>query len=116
MAFLCTIVAEPYEDDWNILKRVLQYLRGKIYLFLTLGADEITKMKLWVDVLYGIHSDCKIHTGGAMSLGWGVILSKCQKQKLNMKSSTEAEIVGVSDYLLNVIWARMFLEAQGFTI
>ena len=51
-----------------------------------------------------------------MSWGWGVILSKCQKQNFDTKSSTESEIVGVSDYLQNVIWARMFLEAQGFTI
>ena len=37
----------------------------------------------------------------------------CKKQKLNTKSSTEGEIVGVSDFLPNVIWARMFMEAQG---
>ena len=51
-----------------------------------------------------------------MSWGLGVLLSKCQKQKLNMKSSTESEIVGVINYLPNVICARMFLEAQGFVI
>jgi hypothetical protein len=73
-------------------------------------------MKSWVDVSYGIHDDCKSHTGGVMSWGWGVLLTKCQKQKLNTKSSTEGEIVGVSDFLPNVIWARMFLEAQGFEI
>ena len=77
---------------------------------------ETTKMKSWVDVSYGIYSDCKIHTGGAMSWGWGILLSKCQKQNLNTKSSTESEIVGVSNYLPNFIWARMFLGAQGFVI
>ena len=46
------------------LKLVLQYLRGTIDLVLTLGADDITKMKLWVDVLYKIHSEYKIHTVG----------------------------------------------------
>jgi hypothetical protein len=116
VAFLCTRVSGPDEDDWTKLKRVLQYLRGTLDLFLTLGADDITKMKSWVDVSYGIHDDCKSHTGGIMSWGWGVLLSKCQKQKLNTKSSTESEIVGVSDYLPNVIWARMFLEGQGFSI
>jgi hypothetical protein len=40
----------------------------------------------------------------------------CQKQKLNTKSSTEAEVVGVSDFLPNLIWARMFLEHQGYEI
>ena len=94
----------------------MQYLRVTIDLFPTLGANDITKMKLWVGVSYRIHSDCKNHTRGAMSWGWGVILSKWQKQKLNTDSSIKTKILGVSNYLTNVIWARMFLETQGFTI
>ena len=83
---------------------------------LTLGADDIRKMKSWVDVSYGVHEDCKSHTGGCISFGWGVLLTKCQKQKLNTKSSTEGEIVGASDYMPNMIWGRMFLESQGFLL
>ena len=55
LAFLCTRVAELDKDEWKKLKRVLQYLRGKIYPVLTLATDDITKMKSWVDVSYGIH-------------------------------------------------------------
>ena len=44
------------------------------------------------------------------------IIAKLRKQKLNTKSSTEAEVVGASDYLPNSIWARRFLEAQGYRI
>jgi hypothetical protein len=59
----------------------------------------------------------KSHTGGALSLGIGAIMCKSTKQKLNTKSSTEAELVGASDYLPNTtIWVRMFLEAQGYEI
>ena len=116
VGFLCTRVAEPDEDDWAKLKRVLMYLNGTIDLTLTIGADEITKMKSWVDVSYGVHHDCRSHTGGCISFGWGVLLTKCQKQKLNVKSSTEGEIVGVSDFLPNMIWCRMFLSAQGISL
>ena len=35
---------------------------------------------------------------------------------MNTKSSTEAELVGASDYLPNTIWVKMFLEAQGYKI
>lgn len=38
------------------------------------------------------------------------------KQRLNVKSSTEAEVVGVSDFLPNMIWARIFIEAQVYLI
>ena len=114
VAYLCTRVAHPTQDDWGKLRRVLQYLRGTLDLTLIIGADDMTKSKAWVDVSYGVHNDCRSHTGGAISWGRGVLLTKCQKQKLNVKSSTEGEIVGVSDFLPNMIWARMFLEAQGY--
>ncbi|KAI2506453.1 Reverse transcriptase (RNA-dependent DNA polymerase) [Fragilaria crotonensis] len=51
-----------------------------------------------------------------MSFGRGGILCKSSKQKLNTKSSTEAEFVGASDYLPNTIWVKNFLEAQGYKI
>ena len=116
VGYLCTRVSKPTEDDWIKLKRVLRYLRGTLDLTLTIGADDICKSKAWVDVSYGVHNDCKSHTGGAISWGRGVLLTKCQKQKLNVKSSTEGEIVGVSDFLPNMIWSRMFLEEQGYRL
>lgn len=82
----------------------------------TIEANKITKMKSWVDVSYGVHHDCRSHTGGCISFGWGVLLTKCQKQKLNVKSSTKGEIVGVSDFLPNMIWCQMFLSAQGILL
>ena len=51
-----------------------------------------------------------------MSLGRGAVMCKSSKQKLNTKSSTEAELVGASDYLPNTIWAKMFLESQGYIL
>ena len=38
------------------------------------------------------------------------------KQKLVTKSSTEAEVVGLSDGLTHVLWAREFLTAQGHNV
>ena len=116
VGFLTTRVSCPDEDDWMKLKRVLQYLRGTLDLKLTLGADDITKMKSYVDASFGVHSDCRSHTGGCITFGWGVLMTKCQKQKLNTRSSTEAEVVGVSDFMPNMIWGRMFLEQQGITL
>ena len=58
----------------------------------------------------------KNHTEGAVSLGRGLITSGSNKQKLNTKSSTEAELVGASDYLLTAIWSKMFIESQGYKV
>jgi len=49
-------------------------------------------------------------------MGTGCVHHKSTKQKLNMKSSTESEVVGASDYLPWTIWLKMFLEAQGYKL
>ena len=51
-----------------------------------------------------------------MSFGLGTIHAKSSKQKLNTKSSTEAELVGVSEYLPYNIWILMFLHEQGYSL
>ncbi len=116
IAFLCSRVAISTENDWLKLKRVLQYLNGTLDEFLTLGADDLSEMKTWVDASYAVHKDMKSHTGGVVSFGRGAVMSKSSKQKLNTKSSTEAELVGASDYLPYPIWAKNFLAAQGYEL
>lgn len=116
IAFLTTRVSKPDEDDWKKLIRVLRCLRGTLDDKLILGAVNIGKMKSFIDAAFAVHADMKSHTGGGISWGIGILLSMCQKQRLNSKSSTEAEIIGVSDFLPNMIWARMFLEQQGYAI
>jgi hypothetical protein len=39
-----------------------------------------------------------------------------EKHKLNTKSSTEAEVVGASDFLPKNIWAKNFLAEQGYIL
>jgi hypothetical protein len=58
----------------------------------------------------------KSHTGGIMSLGHGAIQSVSTKQKVNTRSSTEAELVSVDDIISKVLWTKRFLEAQGYSI
>ena len=69
-----------------------------------------------MDASYAVHPDMRSHTGGVISFGTGGVLCKSTKQKINTKSSTEAELVGASDYLPNTLWTKMFLEAQGYTV
>lgn len=48
-----------------------------------------------------------------MSFGiGGFLIFKSSKQKLNSKSSTEAKVVGASDYLPNTLRIQMFLGAH----
>ena len=47
-------------------------------------------------------------------MGWVIIHDKPGKELLNTKSSTEAELVGVSDYLPYNIHAVIFMKEQGY--
>ena len=49
-------------------------------------------------------------------MGIGVLHAKSGKQKLNVKSLTEFELVGNSDYLPYNLWMIMFIGGQGYEI
>jgi hypothetical protein len=116
ISFLCTRVSKSTTQDQLKLQRLLEYINGSLDIILTLGADDLSTLHTWVDASYAVHPDMKSHTGGIISMGTGGLLCKSTKQKLNTKSSTEAELVGATDYLPSTIWSKMFLEAQGHNI
>jgi hypothetical protein len=70
----------------------------------------------YIDAAYGVRDDWKSQTGGFISLGRGPVFAKSAKQKLVTKSSSEAELVGISDMLSEVIWTRDFLIEQGYQV
>ena len=72
---------------------------------LILSADSLTMARWWVGMAYAVHNDCRGHTGAGMSLGQGMALSYSWKQKINTKSSTQAELVGVDDSLAYILLA-----------
>jgi hypothetical protein len=103
-------------DDWKKLKCVIKYLRGTKDLNLTLEADDTHVVKWWVDAAFAVHKDMRSQTGVTMSLGRGSVYSSSLRQKLNTRSSTEAELVGADDAMGMILWTRLFLEAQGYHV
>ena len=95
VAFLCTRVKAPTKEDYKKLTWVIRYLQSTIHLPLLIGWDE-TGVLMWsVDAAFAVHKDMRSHTGAALTMGKGALLSMSLKQKINTKSSTEAELVGV---------------------
>ena len=79
-------------------------------------ADDLRVIKWWVDASFGVHPDFKSQTGGVMSMGSGALQTIARKQRLNSRSSTEAELIAVDDAVTAIMWTRMFMEAQGYDI
>ena len=94
------------------MPKILREMNDK----LTLEADSGNVISWWIDASYVVHPNMRSHTGATMSMGKGCSISLSTKQKINTRSSTEAEIVGVNDAMYLGLWVRHFLEAQGYNI
>jgi len=81
---------------------------------LILLADSLTLSRWWVDAVYAVHDNCLGNTGTGMSFGQGMALSYSWKHKINTKSLTEAELVGVDDSLGYILWVRYLMIEQGY--
>ena len=92
--------------DHKKLARVIWYIRDTQDITLEIEADN--NPQWWVDSSYAMHPDMKSHMGLLMLIG-----KRSSKQKLNTKSSTEAELVVKDDAMGQILWTRHFLAAQG---
>ena len=84
--------------------------------YVTLTTNDIGMIKWYVDASYAIYDGCHGHTGAMIAFGSGAVTSFLQKQKLNAKSSTEAELIGVDDAMPQILWTLYFLKHQGYDI
>jgi hypothetical protein len=49
------------------------YLRATRNLPITLECTSVEQIHWWVDASFAVHDDMKSHTGGAMTLGRGIV-------------------------------------------
>jgi hypothetical protein len=96
--------------------RVMKYLNGTKEENLTLSADNLRVVKCYVDASLAVHPDFKSHTSAMMTLGKGAMQSIARKQKVNVQSSTEGELVAVDNAATMILLTKLFLEAQGYDV
>jgi Reverse transcriptase (RNA-dependent DNA polymerase) len=118
ISFLTTRATAPDTDDLAKLQRALGYLLYTRDRGIVLCIGDTMTVGGFIDAAYGVHtSSGKSHSGCAMVLGnAGPVHVKSTKQKLVTKSSTEAELVALSDYASQAIWLRNFILAQGYDV
>ena len=112
VVFLYTQVKSPTKQDYKKLGRVISYLKDTVRLTLVTGANDNRTFTWNIDASFIVHPDCKSHTGACLTLGHGSVLSIFLKRKINTKSSTEAELVGVDDAMTFGRWMKHFFESQ----
>ena len=118
VAYLATRVTRCTTDDVEKLKRLLKYVadtreRGVVF---RPGSKGIC-VRVFIDAAYGVHADGKSHTGSCVVIGdVGAVHCKSSKQSIVTKSSTEAELVALSDSANQGLYIRNFLISQGYAM
>ena len=85
-------------------------------MHLTLEANDMSVIHWWIDASFVVHDDYKSHTGACLSFGHGCPVNISSKQKINTRSSTEAELVAINDVMVQVLWCWLFIMGQGFNV
>jgi hypothetical protein len=118
VSYLATRVTKCDGDDADKLMRLIRYIRGTRHMGMILrpGASGI-RLHLFVDASYGVHVDGRSHTGSCVVIGdLGAVHCRSSKQTIVTKSSTEAELVGLSDSANQGLFLRNFLRLQGYSM
>ncbi len=84
---------------------------------LILSANGSGVLMWYVNASFAVHpNDVHSHTGGGFTISRGFPVVSSTKQKLNTRSSTETELVGVDDMMPIIVWSRYFLMSQGYGV
>jgi hypothetical protein len=112
--YLCTRVREPTKEDFSKLLKLLGYLKlTKNKARLVSNRGDMRRLVAYVDASFASHADGKGHTGLVLKWGDTTLMTISRKQKIATKDSTEAELVGLSDTLVEVERANEYLREQG---
>ena len=115
VAYLATRVTKCSVDDLAKLERLLKYVcgtrdRGVVFA----PGNKGIEVSVLIDAAYGVHPDGKSHTGSCVVVGErGAVHCKSAKQQIVTKSSTEAELVALSDSSNQALHLRNFIIGQG---
>ena len=104
ISYLSTKVKRPFDNVLKKLSKIISYLKNTTSLCLALEADDKQELNWYIDSSFGVHKDMRSHTGSVFTLGKGCVISDSTKQKVNARSSTEAELIAVDDKIAKVIW------------
>jgi hypothetical protein len=116
IAFLTTRVRAPNTDDWEKLCHFMEYLRYDQDCPLILSGENDGVLMWYGDAAFVVHPNMHGHTGGGLTMGRGFPISVSTKQRLNTKSSTESELVGVDDMMPVTLCTCYFLLEQGYGV
>lgn len=114
ISILAQKVSKPTEYDWNELKRMVRYLKGTSFYQLKMGSKDQEKENSligYADANWAEgRCDRKSNGGYLFKLNGATISWRSKKQDCVALSSTEAELISITDAAKEAIWLRRLLQ------
>ena len=115
--YVSRFTESPLECHFQMLKRLLRYLRGTTELYLKYKCDSDFKLTCYSDADFAGDEMCrKSTTGFLMNLGLCTVSWCSQKQKIVALSTTEAEYVASCDAVKHLLWCKRLIKEFGYNI
>ncbi|KAJ0949393.1 putative RNA-directed DNA polymerase [Helianthus annuus] len=107
---VCLFMHAPREPHFQLLKRILRYIKGTLSQGLHITPSPNTKLTAYSDADWGGCPDSRRSTSGyCVYLGDNLISWSAKRQATISRSSTEAEYRGVANTVAETCWIRNLL-------
>lgn len=99
---------DPKQSDWTRVKRIMRYLKGTAALALTFSKESSPKIVGYCDASFAEDGGRKSTTGYFFTASGGAISWRSKKQEHVTISTTESELIALSDAMKEAMWLRRF--------
>ncbi|CAL9245491.1 unnamed protein product [Arabidopsis halleri] len=112
--FVCQKMHTPSESDFNLLKRILRYVKGTISMGINFSNTTDSTLRVYSDSDWSVCKDTSRSTRGFCTfLGENIISWSSKKHSTVSHSSTEAEYRTLSLASREIMWLNSLLRETG---
>lgn len=112
--YICQKIHQPSMSDFQLLKRILRYLKGTLDYGVNINAETHSTLVCYSDSDWTSCKDTRRSTGGFCTfLGSNIISWSAKRHETVSKSSTEAEYRTMSSAASEVAWLQNLLQIMG---
>lgn len=112
--YICQKMHQPTTSDFNLLKRILRYVKGTFEMGISIKASTASTLLCYSDSDWVGCKDTRRSTGGFCTmLGSNVISWSAKRHDTVSKSSTEAEYRTMSAAASEIAWLQHLLRIMG---
>jgi len=115
ISYLTTRVTCANKEDLAKLSKVIGYLMKTREYELIFNIEPTSRLEVFIDASFSVHQDGKSQSGMIIKFCGATVHWKSNKQGLVNKSSTESELIALSDFCTIVIEFNHFLSELGLT-